>query len=63
MKLPAGIIVPSEKVKSFIVLRSIVTADSNVVKVYSSRKTVYVHATICVSRIVSLIKQIGRAHV
>jgi hypothetical protein len=43
MKFPAGIIVPSEKVKSFAVLRCIVTADSNIAKVYSSGERVYTY--------------------
>ena len=43
MKFPAGIIVPSEKVKSFAVLRCIVTADSNIAKGDSSGERVYTH--------------------
>jgi hypothetical protein len=43
MKFPAGIVVPSEKVKSFVVLRSIMTADSNIAKVDSSGERVYTY--------------------
>ena len=43
MILPAGIVVPSEKVKSFIVLRNIMTADSNIAKVDSSVERLYTY--------------------
>jgi hypothetical protein len=38
MKLPAGIVVPSENVKSFIVLRAIVTANCHIFKVDSEKE-------------------------
>ncbi len=43
MKFPAGIVVPSEKVKSFVVMRDIMTTDSNMVKVNSSGERLYTY--------------------
>ena len=43
MKFPAGIVVPSEKVKSFIVQRGIMTADSNIAKVDSSGERLHAY--------------------
>ena len=48
MKFPAGIVVPSEKAKSFVVQRDIMTVDSNITKVDSSGERLYTYMPLLV---------------